>query len=65
MLRKTLFWGGWVLIAAYVVIFGAQIYLMQDLPPVSAVKWIVFFATFALIYAARDRDDVTHYHLPH
>lgn len=65
MLRRSLFWAAWVLLGAYVVIFGVQIYLMQDLPPVSAVKWIVLFATCAAIYALRDRTEVTQYHLPH
>lgn len=65
MIRRVLFWAGWVLLVAYTVTFAAQAYLMQDIPPVSVLKWGLLFATCGLIYAARDRDEPIHHHLPH
>jgi hypothetical protein len=65
MLRRTLFWAGWVLVVAYVAIFAAQIYITQDLPAITPLKWVILFGTFAFIYAMRDRDEVVQHHLPH
>lgn len=65
MLRKVLFWGGWILLAVYVVIFAVQAWMLQDIPPISYLKWGILVATFLMIYAARNRDQAFAHHLPH
>ncbi len=65
MLRKVLFWGGWILLTVYVVIFAVQAWMLQDIPPISYLKWGILAATFILIYAARNRDEAFSHHLPH
>jgi hypothetical protein len=65
MLRRVLFWGGWILLLTYVVIFGVQAFVLQDIPPVSWLKWGVLAATVLLIFASRNRDQAFEHHLPH
>ena len=65
MLRKVLFWSGWVLLLVYAVIFAVQTVVLQDIPPVSYLKWGILAATAILIYAARNREQVIAHHLPH
>ena len=64
-MRRILFWGGWVLLLFYAVFYAVQIYLIQDIPRIELYKWGILFATGVLIYAARDRREVTELHLPH
>lgn len=65
MLRRFLFWTGWFLLLAYTVIFFVQVYLIQNIPEVSKLQWAALAATVILIYAARNREEVVNYHLPH
>jgi hypothetical protein len=65
MLRKVLYWGGWILLLVYAVIYLVQGFALQDIPPVSWLKWGILAATALLIYAARNRDQVFEHHLPH
>jgi hypothetical protein len=65
MVRKVLFWVGWLLLAIYAGIFAAQIFVLQDLPAIAYWKWGVLLATCVLIFFARNRDDAFAHHLPH
>ena len=65
MLRRGIFWTGWILLAVYACIFVYQAYMIQDIPPITIAKWVVLAATVLLIYSARNRDDVIRHHLPH
>jgi membrane protein DedA with SNARE-associated domain len=65
MLRRVLFWSGWVLLLVYAGIFAGQAYVIQDIPPISVVKWVILGATVILIFAARNKDEVVAHHLPH
>lgn len=62
-MRKALYWLGWALLFGLPVIFGIQIYLLQDLPKVEPWKWVVPFLAVVMIYFARDRDDVLKHHV--
>ncbi len=65
MLRKVLFWGGWVLLLVYTVIFAAQAWVLQDIPHVTYLKWGILAATCVLIFFSRNREQVIEHHLPH
>lgn len=65
MLRKVLFWGSWVLLAVYAVVFAVQAWILQDIPPISYWKWGILAATCLLIFASRNRDEPFAHHLPH
>ena len=65
MLRKVLFWAGCLLLIVYTVVFAVQAWILQDIPPISYLKWGILAATFVMIYAARDRDEAFAHHLPH
>jgi hypothetical protein len=65
MTRKVLFRGGWFLLLFYAGFYAFQVYWIQDIPTVSPTKWGILLATIALIYFARNHDDVTAIHLPH
>lgn len=62
-MRKALFRFGWLVLFALPVIFGIQIYLLQDLPTVEPWKWVIPFAAIVLIYFSRNRDDVLKHHV--
>lgn len=62
-MRKALFWFGWAVLFALPVIYGIQIYLIQNLPRVEPWKWLVPFAAVVLIYFTRNRDDVLKHRL--
>src|SRR5688572_16371889 len=62
-MRKTLFWTGWAILFVLPVIFGIQIFMTQDLPPVQLWKWGVLGGAILLIYFARNRDEVFKHHI--
>ena len=62
-MRKTLFTIGWIVLFTLPLIYGIQIVVTQDLPPVQWWQWAILFATVVLIYASRDRDDVLKHHV--
>ena len=62
-MRRKLFWLGWIVLAALPVIYGIQIYIAQDLPPVSPWKWAFLFALVVVIYFSREKDDVLKHHV--
>jgi hypothetical protein len=49
----------------YSVIYVVQAWMIQDIPPVSIVKWIVLGATAVIIYGSRDTEPLFNHHLPH
>ncbi len=65
MLRRVLFWCGWILLAVYAIVFVIQAWMLQDIPPISYLKWGILVATCLLIYASRNRDQAYEHHLPH
>ena len=62
-MRRTLFWTGWIVLFLLPVIYGIQIYITQDLPPVEPWKWAIPFAAVVLIYFSRNTDDVLKHHV--
>ncbi len=65
MLRKILYWGGWILLLVYAVVFSVQAIILQDIPAVSYLKWGILAATVLLIFFSRNREQVFEHHLPH
>lgn len=62
-MRKIFFWFGWAILFALPVIYGIQIYLIQDLPKVEPWKWLVVLAAIVIIYFSRNTDDVLKHHV--
>lgn len=62
-MRKVFFRIGWAVLFVLPVIYGIQIYMIQDLPKVELWKWLVPFAAVVVIYFSRDRDDVLKHHV--
>ena len=62
-MRRKLFWLGWTALFALPVIYGIQIFITQDLPPVEPWKWVILFAAVVLIYFSRNTDDVLKHHV--
>ena len=62
-MRQTLYGIGWIVLFALPLIYGIQIVVTQDLPPVEWWKWAILFATVVLIYFSRNRDDVLKHHV--
>lgn len=62
-MRRMLFWFGWAVLLLLPVIYGIQIYLVQDLPKIESWKWLALFGAVLLIYVSRDRDDVLKHHV--
>jgi hypothetical protein len=58
VMRKKLFWLGWIVLFALPVVYGTQIFISQDLPPVVPWQWAIPFAAAVLIYFSRNTDDV-------
>lgn len=65
MVRKILFWGGWGLLLFYALYWAYEIWAIQDLPKINVFKWLILGATVLLIFASRNREEVTAHHLPH
>ena len=62
-MRKTLYAIGWIVLFTLPLIYGIQIFVTLDLPPVQWWQWAILLATVVLIYASRDRDDVLKHHV--
>lgn len=62
-MRKILYRVGWITLFVLPVIYGVQIYLTQDLPPVQPWKWLVLSGVIVLIFFSRDPDDVLKHHV--
>lgn len=62
-MRKTLFRVGWFILLALPVIYGIQIFITQDLPPVAPWQWAIPVAAAVLIYFSRNTDDVLKHHV--
>ncbi len=62
-MRRTLFWFGWAVLLALPVLYGIQIYVIQDLPKIESWKWLALLGAALLIYASRNRDDVLKHHV--
>ncbi len=62
-MRRALFWLGWAILSILPVIFAIQVYIIEDVPPIEAWKWIVPAVALVLIYLGRNRDDVFKHHI--
>jgi hypothetical protein len=62
-MRKALFWLGCSVLIALPVIFGVQIFLMQDIPSVELWQWSIPSVALVLIYLSRNKDEVLKHHL--
>lgn len=62
-MRRILFWTGWAVLFILPVIYGIQIYQLQNLPPVEPWQWFVPFAAVVLIYFSRNTDDPLKHHV--
>ena len=62
-MRKILFRSGWAVLFALPVIYGVQILMTQDLPPVEPWKWLILFAAVVVVYFSRNTDDVLKHHV--
>lgn len=61
--RKFFYYLGWTIIVLAPVLFVAETVRLQDLPRIQPWKWILLFGAVAMIYAARNRDDVLRHHV--
>lgn len=62
-MRRKLFWLGWIVLFVLPVIYGIQIYMIQDFPPVEPWKWAIPIGAALLIYFSRNADDVLKHHV--
>jgi len=62
-MRRLLFWSGWAVLLLLPLLYGIQIYLVQDLPKIEHWQWLVVLGAVLLIYASRNRDDVLKHHV--
>jgi hypothetical protein len=62
-MRRFIFWAGWVILAVLPVVYGVQIYMIQNLPRVEIWKWAVPAVAVLMIIFARNRDDVLAHHI--
>jgi len=62
-MRKALWRIGWSILFVLPIIYIIQIVLTQDLPPVAPWQWVLLFGVVAVLYFARDRDDVLKHHV--
>ena len=62
-MRRYLFWFGWSVLFLLPVIYGIQIFVTQDLPPVEPWKWVIPFAAALIVYFSRSTDDVLKHHV--
>lgn len=62
-LRKFFFRLGWAILIVLPIAFIVEIVVSQDLPLVQPWKWVILFGAVAMVYAARDRDDVLRHHV--
>ena len=62
-MRRTLFWSGWAVLFALPFVYGAQIYVTQDLPDVHFWQWMIPAAAVVIVYFSRNHDDVLKHHV--
>lgn len=62
-MRRAIFWLGWAILFILPVIFLAQAWIIQDIPPVEMWKWVVPAVALLLVYLGRNRDDVFKHHV--
>ena len=62
-MRRMLFWFGWAVLLLFPVLYGIQIYLVQDLPRIESWKWLAVLGAVLLIYVSRNRDDALKHHV--
>ena len=62
-MRRKLFWLGWIVLFILPVIYGIQIFITKDLPPVEPWKWAIPIAAVVLIFFSRNPDDVLKHHV--
>ena len=52
-MRRTLFWFGWAVLLALPVLYGVQVYVIQDLLKMESWKWLALLGA-ALLYTLPD-----------
>jgi hypothetical protein len=62
-MRRLFFWAGWTVLFTLPILFGIQIYMLQDIPAVEPWKWLIPFAAVVLIYFSRNTDEVLKHHV--
>ena len=62
-MRRKLFWFGWIVLCVLPVMYAAQIFITQNLPPVEPWKWAILLAAIVLIYFSRNTDEVLKHHV--
>jgi hypothetical protein len=62
-MRKFFYWSGWIVLALLPILYGIEIYITQDLPPIATWQWFIPFGAIVLIYVSRNHDDVLRHHL--
>jgi len=63
VMRRTLFWSGWIVLAVLPVIYGVQIYVTQDLPDIHIWQWLIPAAAVLAVFFSRNPDDVLKHHV--
>ena len=62
-MRKGLFWFGWAVLLVLPVIYVVTAIVVQDLPRVEPWTWGILFGALALVFLARNRDEVLKHHV--
>ena len=62
-MRKMFYWLGWAILIGAPLVFGIEIVLQQDLPPVAPWQWAMLGGALILVYFFRNRDEVLKHHL--
>jgi hypothetical protein len=62
-MRRLLFWMGWVVLSVLPVIWGIQIFMIKNFPPIEWWKWLVPLAAVMMIFFTRNRDKVLDHHI--
>jgi hypothetical protein len=63
LMRRTLFWSGWIVLAVLPVVYGVQIFMTQDLPNVEIWQWMIPAAAVLAVFFSRSPDDVLKHHV--
>jgi hypothetical protein len=62
-MRRLVFWMGWVVLGVLPVIWGIQIYMIKNFPPIEWWKWFIPLAAVLMIFFTRNRDSVLSHHI--